>query len=135
MKKTILFVCTHNSARSQMAEGLINHFFKDKYKAFSAGTHPSKVNPFAIKVMEEIGVDIKAHTSKSISLFKDKKFDYVVTVCDGAKETCPFFPGAKHHIHKSFKDPSSFRGDNKSKLEFFKKIRDEILIWLKETFS
>ncbi len=135
MKKKILFICTHNSARSQMAEGLINHFFKDNYIAHSAGTKPSNVNPFAVRVMKEKGIDISEHTSKHVNTFKNHSFDYVVTVCDSAKEECPFFPGAKEYIHKSFPDPSSYEGNEDEKLEFFRYIRDEIFKWLKNTFK
>ena len=90
MKKKVLFICTHNSARSQMAEGLLNHLYESGYEAYSAGTRPSIVNPFAIKAMAEIGIDISGRRSKGIDEFKDMNFDCVVTVCDHAKETCPF---------------------------------------------
>ena len=91
MKKTVLFLCTHNSARSQMAEGLVNHYFSDKYSAFSAGTEKTKVNPFAIQAMNDSGIDISSHYSKTLDEFLDNTFDYVVTVCDNAKENCPYF--------------------------------------------
>ena len=129
MKKSILFICTHNSARSQIAEGLVNVLYSDKFEAQSAGIIATKVNPFAIKAMKEIGIDIKHHRSKSIQEFKGKIFDIVVTVCDNAKETCPFFPG-KVVIHKGFEDPSVSKGSNRKKLETFKRVRDEIKIWL-----
>ncbi|MGB9844129.1 MAG: arsenate reductase ArsC [Caldisericia bacterium] len=135
LKKKILFICTHNSARSQMAEGLMIYFMNDEFSAFSAGTKPTKVNPFAIKVMKEIGIDISNHRSKSVLEFKGEKFDYVVTVCDSAKENCPFFPGAKEYLHKSFEDPSSFEGSEQEKLNKFREIRDEIKNFIFEKFK
>lgn len=109
-----------------MAEGMVNYFLKDSYEAFSAGTKPSIVNPLAIEVMKEIGIDISNHRSKSVLEFKGEKFDYVVTVCDSAKENCPFFPGAKEYIHESFEDPSSFEGSHEEKLNKFREVRDKI---------
>ena len=132
-KKTVLFLCTNNSARSQMAEGLINSLFKTKYTAYSAGIKPSTVNPYAIEVMKEIGIDLSKHYSKNINDFQGQEFDFVVTVCDNAKETCPFFPGKKV-IHKSFKDPAAFQGSIKETLEKFRKIRDEIKNWIISEF-
>lgn len=134
MKKRLLFICTHNSARSQMAEGLINALLGDKYIAYSAGTKPTNVNPLVIKAMSEIGIDISHHRSKSIDEFKGEKFDYVITVCDNVKDICPFFPGGKKYIHKSFPDPSSFEGTEEEKLEFIRKVRDEIKNWIEEKF-
>ena len=125
-KQRVLFICTHNSARSQMAEGFLRSLCGDYYEANSAGTQPTQVNPLAIKVMTEIGIDISNHHSKSISEFKDVEIDYVVTVCDTAKETCPFSPGAKKIFHKSFEDPSQYAGTEEEKLEKFRHIRDEI---------
>ena len=110
-KQKVLFICTHNSARSQMAEGLLNALYGDRYEAYSAGTQPTEVNPYAIKVMAEMGIDISKHRSKSVEEFRGKKFDYVVTVCDHAKETCPFFPGGEKYLHQGFKDPSDLRGE------------------------
>jgi len=135
LKKKILFICTHNSARSQIAEGLVNYFLKDEFCAFSAGTKPTKVNPFAIEVMKEIGIDITNHRSKSVLEFKGEKFDYVVTVCDSAKENCPFFPGAKEYLHKSFGDPSLFEGNEQEKLKKFREVRDEIKNFIFEKFK
>lgn len=134
MKKKVLFVCTHNSARSQMAEGLLNYICGDKYEAYSAGSTPTKINPFSIEALKEIGIDISPHYSKNTEDFSGIKFDYVVTVCDNAKETCPFFPGAKKNIHKSFEDPSRAEGTDKEKLNAFKKSRDEIKRWIIEFF-
>lgn len=134
LKKTILFLCTHNSARSQIAEGLVNSFFYEKYKAYSAGTEPGKVNPFAIKALSEIGVDISSHYSKPIDEFNDKHFNYVVTVCDKAKESCPAYLNTDEFIHEGFEDPSSFEGSNDLKLEKFKEVRDSIRNWLECSF-
>jgi len=118
-----------------MAEGLLNFLYGDHYEAYSAGTNPSGVNPYAIKVMDEIGVDISKHRSKSIDEFRGVEFDYVITVCDHAKETCPFFPGGKIHLHRGFKDPSEVKGDEESILEEFRKVRDEIKEWIEKTFG
>ena len=134
MRKTILFICTHNSSRSQMAEGFIKVLYSDKYKAYSAGTTPSSVNPYAIRVMKEIGIDISNQRSKSINEFRGEIFDYVVTVCDNARETCPFFPGKKV-IHKGFQDPASVEGREEEKIAIFRKVRDEIKHWIIETFG
>lgn len=134
-KKRILFICTHNSARSQMAEGFIRYFYNNRYEASSGGTEPSGVNPYAIQVMEEVGVDISGHQSKSIKQFLDEEFDYVVTVCDQANEACPFFPGAKNTLHKGFQDPSLAEGTEEEILEVFRSVRDEIKKWIEETFG
>lgn len=135
MKKKVLFICTHNSNRSQIAEALLNYLYPDKYEAYSAGTQPSKVNEYAIKVLKEVGIDISKNRSKHIEEFKDEIFDYVVTVCDTAKETCPFFSNTKEFIHKSFYDPSGFIGTEEEKLEKFRILREEIKNFLKETFG
>jgi arsenate reductase len=133
-KEKVLFLCTNNSCRSQIAEGLINSILGTKYIAFSAGVNPTKVNSYAIEVMKEIGIDLSKQYSKSIDDFKGEKFDFVVTVCDNAKETCPFFPGKKI-IHKSFEDPAKFNGDIVDTLEIFRKTRDEIKAWIVDTFD
>jgi arsenate reductase (thioredoxin) len=135
MKKRVLFLCTHNSARSQMAEGLLKDLYGDRYEVFSAGTEPAGVNPNSIKVMEEIGVDISNHYSKNVKDFIDEDFDYVITVCGGAEETCPFFPGGKNKIHKDFEDPYSFSGDKKEVLNKFREVRDELKEWIMEVFG
>lgn len=134
-KKYVLFICTHNSARSQMAEGFLNHLYVDHFEAHSAGTEPSKVHPLAVKAMEEVGIDISHHTSKSAADFIKKEIDYVVTVCDTAKQTCPFFPGGKKAIHKSFEDPSQTQGTEEDKLQVFRRIRDEIKEWIDMIFG
>ena len=133
-KMKVLFICTHNSARSQMAESLLRVFYGTHYDAYSAGTEPSGVNPFAIKVMAELGIDISTHHSKHIENFRGKEFDYVVTVCDHAKETCPFFPGGKIFLHQGFEDPSTSTGTEEEVLTCFRRVRDGIRDWIEKTF-
>lgn len=130
----ILFICTHNSARSQMAEGIVNSMFGDSFEAFSAGTNPSSVNPYAISAMKDIGIDIGNNTSKSVDQFVDYNLDYTITVCDSAKESCPVFRGAKKVLHKDFNDPSSKTGNSEEILEEFKSVRDQIITWFEEEF-
>jgi len=134
-KRRVLFICTHNAARSQMAEGLMKHMYGDYYEVFSGGTEPSVLNPYAVKTMQEIGIDISHHYAKSIDEFLDEKFDYVITVCDQAKDSCPFFPGAKNYIHKGFTDPSRFKGREDEILSQIRKVRDEIKDWIKQVFD
>ncbi|MEN6378717.1 MAG: arsenate reductase ArsC [Methanofastidiosum sp.] len=134
MKKKVLFVCTHNSARSQMAEGLLNNICGNTFEAYSAGSTPTRINPLSIEALKEIGIDISSHYSKSTEDFMNIQFDYVITVCDNAKETCPFFPGAKNYIHKRFEDPSGVEGTEEDKLNAFRKSRDEIKRWIIEFF-
>ncbi|MBN1860348.1 MAG: arsenate reductase ArsC [Candidatus Thermoplasmatota archaeon] len=124
-KKNVLFLCTHNAARSQMAEGLLRKLYGQCYTVKSAGIHPTQVHPLAIQVMKEIGIDISNHRSKSIDEFQGISFDVVVTVCDYAKETCPFFPG-KSILHRGFFDPTSYQE--------FQQVRDEIKQWIVENF-
>ena len=133
-KKKVLFLCNNNSIRSQIAEGILKTYYKDKYESFSAGIRPTLINPYAVEVMKDIGIDISDQYSKSINEFKDKRFDYLVTVCDKAKETCPFFPGDKI-IHRSFKDPLIQDGSIEENLDSFRKIRDEIKDWIIEYFG
>ncbi|MEE9215054.1 MAG: arsenate reductase ArsC [Thermodesulfobacteriota bacterium] len=133
-KIKILFICTHNSARSQMAEGIANSMFGDSFEAYSAGTSPSSVNPYAISAMKDIGINIENNRSKSVNEFNDLNFDYAVTVCDSARESCPVFTGAKKVIHKSFNDPSSTTGNSEEILEEFKSVRDQIKTWIEEEF-
>lgn len=135
IKKKVLFICTHNSARSQMAEGLLNSLYGNRYEAYSAGIEPSVVNPHAIQVMSELGIDISKHRSKSVKEFAEQEFDYVITVCDQAKETCPFFPGGKRHLHKSFEDPVLFEGNEALTLSVFRQVRDEIKDWIEKEFG
>ncbi|WP_455277633.1 arsenate reductase ArsC [[Eubacterium] cellulosolvens] len=134
-KRKVLFICTHNSARSQMAEGLLNALYKDRYEAYSAGTEPSSLNPYAVKAMAEIDIDISNNRTKSVEEFKDKEFDFVITVCDQAKEACPFFPGGKEYIHKNFEDPSKLVGTEDAILLNVRRIRDQIREWLKIQFG
>jgi len=129
MKKSILFICTHNSARSQMAEGLVNYYYSEYFQAMSAGTIPTKVNPYALAVMKELGIDISHQRSKPIEEFRGEVFDIVVTVCDSARETCPFFPG-KIVLHKGFEDPSRAKGTDYEILDVFRRVRDEIKEWI-----
>lgn len=131
--KTVLFLCTHNSARSQLAQGLLNHYYGDRYEALSAGTEATIVKPQAIEVMKEIGIDISHHTSKTLDIYLDRDIDYVVTVCDNAKAGCPFFPRGKEIIHHTFKDPSD--APEEEKLDAFRKTRDEIKVWIDEQFG
>lgn len=133
--KRVLFLCTHNSARSQMAEGLMNHLRGDHYQAFSAGTEPGTVHPLAVKAMAEIGIDIASNRSKHVREFSGQPFDLVVTVCDNAREACPFFPGARENRHESFADPAAVHGTEAEKLEAFRTTRDTIQTWLKRGFS
>ena len=135
MRKKVLFICTHNSARSQMAEGLMNALPGNQYQAFSAGTEPSQVNPYAIKSMSEFDIDISTNRSQHIHEFKGMEFDYVITVCDNAKEECPVFPGGCKHIHKGFADPSRVEGGDDQKLMAFRIVRDEIRDWIQKNFQ
>lgn len=132
-KKSILFVCTQNSARSQMAEGLMRAMYGDRFDVFSAGTEPYRVNPFAIMAMERANIDIRGHRSKSIDEFTGKQIDFVITVCDQARENCPYFPGGKVLLHKSFSDPAAASGGDDLILAEFERVRDEIRAWLKES--
>ena len=126
MKPRVLIVCTGNSCRSQMAEGLLRHFSKGQFEVESAGTHPSFVHPLSIKVMKEIGIDISHHTSKSVEQFIDEQFDYVITVCDSARESCPYFPNAKKRLHIPFEDPVTSWGDEEKRMDKFREVRDQI---------
>ena len=125
-KKSILVLCTANSARSQMAEGIIRHLFGDRFEVFSAGTHPSIVRPEAIKAMAEIGIDISGHRSKSVEEFAGREIDYVLTVCDNARENCPYFPARTKVIHHSFDDPAAVEGDEETRVAAFRIVRDQI---------
>src|ERR671914_2922931 len=128
MEKTrVLFLCTHNSARSQMAEGLLRHLAGDRFEVMSAGTEATSVKPEAITAMAELGVDISGQESKTLDRYLDEPFDHVVTVCDDANEACPVFPGAKSRLHWSFRDPSQATGSDEERLGVFRGVRDEIL--------
>jgi arsenate reductase len=126
MKKKILFLCTHNSCRSQMAEGIVNQYLGDRLKAFSAGTEAAFVHPRAIAVMAEIGVNISGHRSKSLAEFEGETFDYVITLCGSAKENCPLFFGGVERIHIGFDDPARATGSEAEIMAEFRRVRDEI---------
>jgi arsenate reductase len=126
-KTRVLFLCTHNSARSQMAEGMLRDLAGDRFEAFSAGTEATHVRPLAIRAMEEIGVDIASRESKTLDRYLGEPFDYVITVCDDANEACPFFPGARERLHWSFEDPSKAKGSEEERLAVFRRVRDGLL--------
>ena len=126
MTKRVLILCTGNSARSQMAEGLLRHDAGEAFEVYSAGVAPSLVRPEAIAAMKEIGIDISRHRSKSVDEFSGQEFDYVITVCDNAKEQCPIFPGKTQRIHWSFGDPAAAEGDEAARRAVFSRVRDEI---------
>ncbi len=133
--KKVLFLCTHNSARSQIAEGLLRFLRGDRYEAHSAGTQPSRLNPYVKKAMEELGIDMSAHRSKKVDEYIEEEFDYIVTVCDHAKEACPYLPGGKKYLHKSFTDPSGFSGTDDEIMAGVRRVRDEIMAWIEKTFT
>lgn len=135
MKKRVLFLCTANSCRSQMAEGIVNHFLGDRVEAFSAGTEASYVNPKAIVVLQEIGVDISRHRSKSMDEFAEDSFDYVITLCGDANEKCPLFFAGVQRTHIGFSDPAKAKGTEEKILEEFRKVRDEVKVTLLDYFS
>jgi len=134
-KKTVLFLCTHNSARSQMAEGILKALYGNVYDVFSAGTEPTQVDAYAIKALHEIGIDISGYHSKGVDEFVNKKFNYIVTLCDHAKEACPYLPGGEIIIHKGFFDPASVEGSEVDKLNAFRRTRNEIKAWVTEEFT
>lgn len=125
-KKRVLILCTANSARSQMAEGVLRWLAGERYEVFSAGSRATSVNPFAIEAMREIGVDLSQHTSKTFEQFLGQPFDAVITVCDNAAENCPFLPGQYQRIHWSFPDPASVQGDE-AKRQAFREVRDGLI--------
>lgn len=129
-KRKVLFICTQNSSRSQMAEGLLRARYGHRYEVFSAGTKPFKVNPFAIAAMQEAGIDISGHRSKSIDEFAEMDIDYAITVCDNAREECPYYTQANQLIHHSFRDPAAAQGSDQEILAEFRRVRDEIENWL-----
>jgi arsenate reductase len=126
MKKKVLFLCTHNSCRSQMAEGLVNHFLGDRFQAFSAGTEATRVKPLAIRVLAELGIDISGHRSKVLDEFTGERFDYVITLCGDANEKCPLFFGGLRRLHIGFDDPSRLPGGEDEVLPEYRRVRDEI---------
>ena len=133
-KLRVLFICTHNSARSQMAEGYLRAKYGDLFDVGSAGTELRRVNPVAVFVMEEMGIDISGHRSKLIDEFFDTGTDIVVTVCDSAQQSCPFFPGAETTIHAAFPDPSACTGTPDECLAQFRHVRNDIIAWIDSIF-
>lgn len=134
-KKRVLILCTGNSARSQMAEGLLREMAADRFEVESAGVSPSRVRPEAVEAMREVGIDISGHRSKPADEFLGQEFDYVVTVCDNARETCPVFPGKAERIHQSFEDPPApGAADRETTMAVFRRVRDEIGAWMREEF-
>ena len=130
--RRVLILCTGNSARSQMAEGLLRHMTGGRMEVFSAGTAPSSVRPEAVRVMRELGIDIRGHRSKHVDEFAGQRFDCVITVCDNAREVCPVFPEQTERVHWSFTDPAAVVGDEESRLAAFRRVRDEIAARMRE---
>jgi len=130
-KKRVLILCTGNSARSQMAEGLLRHDAGDRFAVESAGTKPGRVRDEAVAVMRELGIDISGARSKSVDEFAGQAFDYVLTVCDHARETCPVYPGHTNRLHRSFDDPAAVNGSEAQRLAVFRRVRDEIREYLR----
>jgi len=135
MKKRILFLCTHNSCRSQMAEALANHFLGNRFQAFSAGTEATRVNPLAIRVLDELGIDTSRQYSKTIEEYAAQNFDHVVTLCGDANEKCPLFFGEVQRLHCGFEDPSRLSGSEEDVLPEFRRVRDEIKNWIIDYFG
>jgi arsenate reductase (thioredoxin) len=119
-------LCTHNSARSQIAEELLRHLAGDRFEAMSAGTEATRVRPLAVRAMEEIDIDVSGQESKTLERYLHEPFDYVITVCDDANEACPFFPGVANRLHWSFEDPSKAEGSEEERLVVFRSVRDRI---------
>jgi arsenate reductase len=130
-KKKVLILCTGNSARSQMAEGLLRHDAGDRFEVESAGTKPSQVRPEAIAVMKELSIDISGHRSKSVDEFAGQSFDYVLTVCDNAKESCPVYPGHANRLHRAFEDPAAAGGSETERLAVFRRVCDQLRDYLR----
>ncbi len=124
--KRVIFLCTGNSCRSQMAEGWLRHLSDKKFEVFSAGTHPAGKNPLALRAMREAGVDIAAQESESLDQYVEQPFNYVITVCDRAKETCPVFIGGDEQLHWRFDDPAEAQGTDEERMPEFRRVRDEI---------
>ena len=125
-RRRVLILCTHNSARSQMAEGLLRSMADDHFEVASAGTEATRVHPLAIRAMDDVGIDLRGHASKTLDGFLADKWDYVITVCDSANERCPLFPGAAARLHWSFPDPSAATGSEAEQLEAFRRVRDDV---------
>ncbi len=135
LKKEILILCTGNSCRSQMAEAYFRFFASGRVEAVSAGTRPQPVHPLAIQVMQEDGIDISRQESKSVDAFRYRTFDYIITVCDKARENCPYFPGRGKRIHHSFDDPAAARGTDAEILREFRRVQNEIKNWVRDFVS
>jgi len=134
-KIRVIFVCTANAARSQMAEGLLRAKYGDRYEVFSAGTRQTKVSTSAIAVMQEIGIDISHHRSKTLDAFRGESFDIAVTLCDNAHAVCPIIPGARKIIHHGFADPHQGPGTEEEVLDGYRRARDEIATWIDASFG
>lgn len=134
-RQRVIFICTANAARSQMAEGLLRAKYGDRYEAFSAGTRQSKVSTRAIRVMQEIGIDISHYRSKILAEFDGLSFDLAVTLCDNAHAVCPIVPGAAKTIHRGFADPHQIPGPEEMALDGYREVRDEIAAWIDATFA
>lgn len=135
VKKKILFLCTHNAARSQMAEGFINARYSDQYEAYSAGSEPTEVHPCAIEVMAELGINITSQRAKSLVEYDNASFDYVVTMCADAHENCPIFPGGVEYLHHPFVNPGSIPAPDTDRCASGRHVRDQIKAWLEGTFG
>lgn len=133
--KRVLFLCTGNSCRSQMAEGWLRHLAGDRFEAASAGTRPAGLHPDAVLVMREAGVDISGQYSRNVSEFLQQQFDFVITVCDSAREACPYFPGAAQRLHWGFADPAAATGTHEERLAIFRRVRDQIASRIKDFIS
>ena len=131
-KQRVLILCTGNSARSQMAEGLLRHDAGERFEVESAGTKPGSVRPEAIAVMHELGIDISGHRSKSVTEFDGRHFDYVMTVCDSARETCPVFLGGAKRLHHDFDDPAALNGSEEERAAVFRRVRDQLRTYLRD---
>jgi arsenate reductase len=132
MKSSVLFLCTGNSCRSQMAEGLLRHLAGARFEVASAGVEPAGLNPLAVEAMAEIGIDISGHYSKKVDAFAGRPFDWVITVCDAAREACPVFPGAVRQLHWSFEDPAAAEGSPPERQVVFRRVRDQIAERIRE---
>ena len=131
-RQRVLVLCTHNSARSQMAEGLLRALASDRFDVASAGTEATRVHPLAIRAMDELGIDLRGHRSKTVDRLLAEPWDYVITVCDSANERCPLFPGRPTRLHWSFEDPSAMTGSEDERLAVFRRVRDAIAARLRE---
>ncbi|MCK9151081.1 arsenate reductase ArsC [Methanobacterium alcaliphilum] len=134
-KNKVLFICENNSCRSQLAESLLREIYGDYYEVYSAGSDPKEINPITIEVLSGIGIDISEKKSKSLNDFKEYEFDYVVSLCGEEDEVCPVFINTRKHIHKGFRDPQAFTGDDAAKIKYFREIMNEIKLWIENEFE